>query len=125
MARPRAFELLDSCTTSEAAADGNLGGHIVVDAAGAFAYATNRGDDAIAVLSIDGDRVRLVDTVESGGTSPRFLCWIDGGRGLLAAHEEAGPITGFVRADGGRLTPQGPVLDVDKAAWLMTWQGAG
>lgn len=123
--RDGAFELLDCCTTSEAAGQGNLGGHIVADAAGAFAYVTNRGDDTIAVVSMAGGRLRLVEAVESGGASPRFLCWIDGGRGLLAAHEEAGPVTGFVRADDGRLTPRGAVLDVDKAAWLMPWPGAG
>ena len=119
--RNGAFELIDSCATSEAAGKGNLGGHIEVDAGGTFAYVTNRGDDTIAVIAIAEDSVRRVDAVESGGSSPRFLCWIDGNRVLLVAHEEQGPVTGFTRSDDGRLSRADFVLDVRQAAWMLPW----
>lgn len=123
--RDGVFELLDSCATSEAAGDGNLGGHVEVDAGGTFAYVTNRGDDSIAVISIAGDGVRRIDAVESGGSSPRFLCWMDGNRVLLVAHEEQGPVTSFLRAEDGRLTQHGPAVDIDNAAWMMPWRIPG
>ena len=122
--RDGAFELVDSCTTSDAAGEGNLGGHIEVDARGTFAYVTNRGDDTIAVISITGDRVRRIDAVKAGGTSPRFLSWLDGDRVLLAAHEEQGPVTSFTRTEDGRLAQRGTALDLDRAAWIMPFGSA-
>jgi 6-phosphogluconolactonase len=119
--RDGAFELVDTCATSEAAGEGNLGGHIEVDASETFAYVTNRGDDTIAVIAIGEDSVRLLDAVKSGGSSPRFLCWMDGNRVLLVAHEEQGPVTGFIRSEDGRLSPAAAVLHVDQAAWMMPW----
>jgi 6-phosphogluconolactonase (cycloisomerase 2 family) len=116
--RDGTFELLDCCATSPAKSEGNLGGHILIDPARQFAYVTNRGDDTIATIAIARTNLRLLDAVKSGGTSPRFLCWLDD-QTLLAAHEEGGPVTAFQTLGDGRLSPHSPIFPIENAAWVM------
>ncbi|MBZ4020810.1 lactonase family protein [Streptomyces purpurogeneiscleroticus] len=74
-----------------------LPSEFVVSADGRFGWAANRGDDSIAVLTLDQDGLapRLVTTVPCGGTWPRDLALHPEGRHLYAANERSGDVTWF------------------------------
>lgn len=96
------------------AAGDSLGGEIVLDAATARLYVSNRGHDSIATFALDDPaRPRLLRHVASGGRSPRFV--LPAGDELLVAHEEGGGVT-VLAADDGQLRQR---LDVPSAAFLM------
>lgn len=81
---------------------------ILVDARGKYLYASNRGDDSIAVLSIHPDDGTLtpVEWVPSGGKTPRSLALDPTGKWLLAANQNSNEIA-LLRVDpaSGRLSP--------------------
>ncbi|OZI62266.1 lactonase family protein [Bordetella genomosp. 11] len=92
--------LPDSCTGNSRAAA------IVVDAGGRFVYASNRGDDSIALFAVDGasGRLRFVRAYASGGRTPRFFTLDPTGRFLYAANEDSDTIVAFhVDAGSGEL----------------------
>jgi 6-phosphogluconolactonase len=75
---------------------------------GRFLYASNRGDDTIAVFAIDPGtgRVTAVEQISSGGRSPRNFALDPSGQFLLAANQRSDVITSFrIDATSGRLTP--------------------
>ncbi|WP_246583452.1 lactonase family protein [Bradyrhizobium iriomotense] len=79
---------------------------IAVSADGRFVYASNRGDDSIAIFSIDAASGRLspVDWTASGGKTPRFFTLDASGRFLFVANEDSDTAVLFSRnADTGRL----------------------
>ncbi|QGV81890.1 lactonase family protein [Streptomyces ficellus] len=70
---------------------------IVAAPDGRFLWAAVRGDDAIAVLALDGSRERPVPvaTVPCGGHWPRDLTLDPRGRRLYVANERSGDVTWF------------------------------
>ncbi|MFE7317560.1 lactonase family protein [Streptomyces sp. NPDC057555] len=70
---------------------------LVLSRDGRFAWAANRGDDSIAVLSLDAGAgtAALVTTVPCGGHWPRDLALHPSGRHLYAANERSGDVTWF------------------------------
>lgn len=97
----------------------SLGGEIVLDAASARLYVSNRGHDTIAAFALDDPaRPSLLHHVASGGRSPRSVLPV--GDELLVAHEEGGGVT-VLGAEDGRLRQR---LDVPGAAFLMIDDGA-
>ncbi|MEV6398208.1 lactonase family protein [Streptomyces sp. NPDC051907] len=70
---------------------------VVVSPDGRRLWTANRGQDAIAVLSLDetGERAELVATVPCGGRWPRDLTLDPSGRRLYAANEHSGDVTWF------------------------------
>lgn len=83
---------------------------IALDASGRHLYASNRGHDSIAHLRLDPDfgQLDLVETVPSGGRTPRFFALTPDGRQMLVLNEDSDSILTFtVDADDGRLTPTG------------------
>ncbi|MEX2551879.1 MAG: lactonase family protein [Actinomycetota bacterium] len=77
---------------------------------GAFAYASNRGHDSIAVLSVEAPSgaLKLVEQAPSGGKTPRNLTLTPSGRHVLAANQNGDNITIFERNEGsGRLRDTG------------------
>ncbi len=70
---------------------------LVISPDGRFAWAANRGDDSIAVLSLDARTATaaLVTTVPCGGHWPRDLALHPDGRHLYAANERSGDVTWF------------------------------
>jgi len=80
---------------------------IRVDARGKYLYASNRGDDSIAVLSIHPDDGTLtpVEWVPSGGKTPRSFALDPTGKWLLAANQNSNEIV-LLRVDpaSGRLS---------------------
>jgi 6-phosphogluconolactonase len=86
-----------------------------VAGSGRFLYASNRGDDTIAVFAIDSATGQLtpVHQVASGGKSPRNFSLDPSGRFLLAANQRSDVIASFrVDAESGRLTPTGSSVEV-------------
>jgi 6-phosphogluconolactonase len=82
---------------------------------GRFLYASNRGDDSIAVFAVDPHHHTLspVEHVSSGGKTPRNFALVSSGKYLLAANQESNNIVIFrVNPETGRLTPTGQVMKV-------------
>lgn len=83
---------------------------IEVDAAGRFVYASNRGDDTIAVFRIDAATglLHFTGADKTGGRTPRFFTIAPGGRFLYALNEDSDTIVAFgIDAHSGRLHPTG------------------
>ena len=83
---------------------------IEVDAAGRFVYASNRGDDSIAVFRIDAATglLHFVGADKTSGRTPRFFTIAPGGRFLYALNEDSDTIVAFgIDPHSGRLRPTG------------------
>jgi 6-phosphogluconolactonase len=88
----------------------NTAAQVVVDAAGRFLYASNRGDDSVVVFSIDDQdgRLKTVQRVSCGGKTPRHFALDPGNQWLLVANQDSSNIVVFARnGRTGLLTPTG------------------
>jgi len=86
-----------------------------VHSSGKFLYASNRGDDSIAIYKIDQSKGTLeqVGSVPTGGKEPRSFEIDPTGTLLFAENQKSDNIVVFrIDAKTGRLTPTGKVLDV-------------
>ena len=93
----------------------NTAAEIVVDAKGRFLYVSNRGDDSIAVFSINPDdgKLKSLEWVPSGGKTPRNFVIDPTGTWLFAANQDSGNIKLFrIDQTSGRLTPTDESLKV-------------
>jgi len=71
-----------------------------------FLYASNRGDDSIAVFAVEDGKLTLIQTMPSGGKTPRFFCLDPTGKFLLACNQDSGNVCVFaVDQTTGKLTP--------------------
>jgi 6-phosphogluconolactonase (cycloisomerase 2 family) len=96
--------LPDTCTGNSRASE------IEVDRIGRFVYASNRGDDSIAVFAINASNghLRFLNAVPSQGKTPRFMTSTPDGRFMYALNEDSDTIVAFsVDADSGTLAPTG------------------
>ena len=77
----------------------NTGATVVVDAEGRFLYASNRGDNSVAVFAIDGKlgTLTVVQHIDCGGKGPRHFALDPGNRWLLVANQETSNIVVFAR----------------------------
>jgi 6-phosphogluconolactonase len=85
---------------------------ITVDKSGRYLYASNRGDDSIAVFQIGaGTRLlKKIQSVSTQGKTPRFIIIDPTGRHLLAADQGSDKIVPFaINPNAGQLTPSGRV----------------
>jgi 6-phosphogluconolactonase len=83
---------------------------IEVDRTGRFVYASNRGDDTIAVFGIDASNghLRFVGAVPTQGKTPRYITSTPDGRYLYALNEDSDTIVAFsIDAQSGHPTPTG------------------
>ena len=96
----------------------NKAAEIAVAPDGRFVYVSNRGDDALSVLSADGEgRLAFAGRVPTGGRSPRSFAIDPSGRWLIAANQDSGvlvvfrldPATGLPRASGTTVAVPEPV----------------
>ena len=95
--------------------EGNHPADIHVSPSGKHVYISNRGEDNIAVFSIDTASGKLtpVEQVSTGGKSPRNFALDPSGRWLLAANQRSDSIVSFkVDRESGRLTPTGHQVEV-------------
>ncbi|SDD63797.1 6-phosphogluconolactonase, cycloisomerase 2 family [Cupriavidus sp. YR651] len=83
---------------------------IEVDASGRFVYASNRGDDSIAVFQIDAatGHLRFIGADPSQGRTPRFFASAPGGRFMYVLNEDSDSIVAMhIDKTSGRLKPTG------------------
>jgi 6-phosphogluconolactonase len=93
----------------------NNAAEIEVDAASRFLYASNRGDDSIAVFSIDGKQGTLtfLQRAASQGKTPRSFSLDPTGRYLLAANQDSNSIALFeIDRKAGALTSTGKTIEI-------------
>jgi len=86
-----------------------------VHPSGKFLYASNRGDDSIAIYKIDesGGTLDQVGSVPTGGKEPRSFEIDPTGTLLFAENQKSDNIVVFrIDVKTGRLTPTGKVLEV-------------
>ena len=81
---------------------------IVVNAAGTALYASNRGDDSIALFRIEAERFRMAEPefTPTLGRTPRHFTLAPDGRFLLVSNQDSDHIEVFrVHSPSGELTP--------------------
>ncbi|MEO8098105.1 MAG: lactonase family protein [Acidobacteriota bacterium] len=84
------------------------GAEIAVDPSGRFLYASNRGDDSIAIFSMDAEQGRLTRTgnVTTRGKTPRHFAIDPAGARLIAANQDSSSLAVFdIDLDTGALQP--------------------
>jgi 6-phosphogluconolactonase len=94
----------------------NTTAEIMIDRAGRHLYVSNRGDDSVAVYTIDKATGRLTydANVPTGGKTPRNLRLDPTGAYLLAANENGGSITVLkIDKTTGALTPTASAAQID------------
>jgi 6-phosphogluconolactonase len=90
----------------------NTSAEVVVAKSGRFVYASNRGDDSIAVLSFDGatGRLAFVQRMGDGVRVPRNFAIDPSGKWLVCANLEGNTATVYrVDPDSGRLSLNGTI----------------
>lgn len=93
----------------------NDAAEIAVHPSGKFLYTSNRGDDTIAIFSIDPAKGTLafVARVPTRGKEPRHFAIDPSGKYLLAENQHSDNIVVFkIDAATGGLTPTGQVVEV-------------
>lgn len=116
----RAFQVLptlpDTCTGNSRAAG------IMMDAQGRCLYASNRGDDSIAVFAVDSanGRLTLRQHAPTGGKTPRFFTLSPDGRFLFALNEDSDTVVRFrVDPRDGALSADGYVLRIGSPVCMV------
>ncbi len=88
----------------------SMAAEILVHPNGRFLYASNRGLDSIAVVSIDGatGHLGLVENVPSGGSKPRNFAFDPSGKWIICTNTDANNAVVFsIDEATGRLTRTG------------------
>ena len=86
-----------------------------VHPSGKFLYASNRGQDSIAIFAID-DRsgtLKPIENVPVGGKTPRSFEIDPSGSRMFVANQDSDNIVIFrINSQTGRLTPTGQIITV-------------
>jgi len=91
--------------------------NIQIHPSGRFIYSQNRGDDSLAMFSIDeaSGRLTFLGTVKCGGRGPREMGIEPSGKYLFECNQQSGDITTFaIDSNTGKLT-QGPKVELPLA----------
>ena len=98
----------------------NTGAEIQVASSGKFVYASNRGDDSIAIFSVGPDgKLALVGHQSTMGQAPRHFQIEASGELLLVANQSSNNVVTFrIDAATGSLTPTGKSVTVQSAAYV-------
>jgi len=98
----------------------NLPAEIELHPSSKFLYASNRGDDSIAVFAVNQGKLTLIQSVPSGGKTPRFFCLDPTARFLLVCNQDTGNLCVFaVNQETGVLTQTEQRINVPKPACLV------
>jgi 6-phosphogluconolactonase len=110
------FDPIESVSTLPTGFSGrNDDAEIEVHPSGRFLYASNRGEDSIAVFAIDSanGKLKKIEDVPTGGKEPRSFAIDPTGRLLFVANQNSDDIVIFrINASTGQLIPTGEKLDV-------------
>ena len=109
-------------STRPAGATGdNFPADVHVHPRGHAVYASNRGDDSIAVFSVAATgRLTLAQTVSTEGHWPRNFAVDTAGEHLLVANQRSDSVVGFrIDADTGRLRPSGARIELPAPVCLV------
>ena len=121
----RAFQVLptlpDTCTGNSRAAG------IAMDRHGLHLYASNRGDDSIAVFRVDpaSGRLGLRQHIHTQGRTPRFFTLSPDGRFLFALNEDSDTLQRFRIAADGALAHDGYELRIGSPVCMVFARGHG
>lgn len=109
-------------TRAPRATGDNFPADLHVHPTGRAVYASNRGDDAIAVFSVhpDSGALTLVQSVPTGGAWPRNFALDPSGTLLLVANQRSDSIVAYsIDPADGRLTATGARIEVPSPVCLL------
>jgi 6-phosphogluconolactonase len=109
-------EIQTVSTVAESFPTENTGSEVAVHPSGKFVYASNRGEDSIAVFACDrrSGRLTFIERVPTGGKTPRQFEIDPTGRYLLAANQNSNTVVVFrIDPATGRLQPTGSQVESD------------
>ncbi|CAN5163126.1 lactonase family protein [soil metagenome] len=113
---------IQTLSTRAAGATGtNTGAEVAVHPNGKFVYASNRGDNNIAVFSIDASNgmVAPIAHTPAGGMTPRMFAIDPTGAWLFVANQTSSTVTTFAIAPAtGLLTAKGSPLAVAQPSFV-------
>lgn len=95
---------------------------IHIDRSGRFLYASNRGNDSIAVFGIDqhDGTLSTIELVSVLGKTPRNFVFDPAGSSVLVADQDSDRIIAFnLDRDSGKLTPAGMQLSVPSPVCIL------
>lgn len=108
---------LDAGQTISTLPDGftgsNIAAEIAINMAGSVLYASNRGNNSIALFSIDPERGLLtpMERASSLGKTPRYFAFDPSGEYLLVTNQDSDDLVVFkVHPKTGELRPAGPIM---------------
>ncbi|HYX35686.1 MAG TPA: lactonase family protein [Oligoflexus sp.] len=104
------LKLLGTALSTRPVAGGNnTGAEVQVHPLGSFVYTSNRGDNTIALFTVNPDGTLTYKSVTpTGGTVPRHFSIIPNGKWLLAANQDSGTVTVLeLNPETGALTARG------------------
>ena len=108
---------LDPSQTVSTLPDGftgpNIAAEIAVNEAGTVLYASNRGNDTLALFTIDPQRflIAAMERVSSLGKTPRYFTFDPTGQFLIVTNQDSDNLVVFhVHPRTGELRPAGPVV---------------
>jgi 6-phosphogluconolactonase len=107
------LESFQSISTVPEGSKGGSTAEIAVNHAGTRVYGSNRGDDSIALFTVDPDKQTLsaLDRTPTLGKTPRHFTLDPSGKFLLAANQDTGDIAVFqVHPNSGQLAPVGGLV---------------
>lgn len=93
----------------------NLSAEIEVARSGKVMYVSNRGNDSIAVFSLEPEtgQPALIEHISCGGKTPRFITTDPTGSCLLVANQDSGNVAVFrIHQQTGRLSPSAESIAV-------------
>lgn len=108
-------------TRATGATGANTGAEVVVHPSGKFVYASNRGDNNIAVYAIAAGTgmVTLASHTPTGGMTPRNFTIDPSGAWLFAANQGSSTVTTFaIDASTGGLTATGSPITATQASFV-------
>ncbi len=108
-------ELQSISTRPPGSSGNNTAAEIEIHPSGKFLFASNRGDDNIAMFAIDSNTGALtqIETDFTKGKTPRNFAIDPSGSWLLAANQDSGEIVIFkIDFETGHLKPTGETVDV-------------
>ena len=100
----------------------NSTAEIQIDKAGKILFVSNRGDDSLAIFSIDktSGKLTAAGRVPTGGKTPRFFTLDPTEKFLFAGNQESNTVAVFkVNASTARLTPMQTLKDVPEAVSIV------